>query len=164
MTAIDAIQSALTFTKKLLESFVADFTDADFLVRPVPGANHAAWQVGHVIAGEVYMIGSQLPHIKYPELPAGFNEAHDNKNTSADGPAGFLTKAEYLALFDKVRAVTMAAVAGLTETDLDRPTTGGPAAYAPTLGKLLLMASDHTLMHVGQFSVIRRKLGKPVVF
>ena len=37
-------------------------------------------------------------------------------------------------------------------------------AYAPTLGKLLLLAADHTLMHAAQFSVVRRKLGKPIVF
>jgi hypothetical protein len=26
------------------------------------------------------------------------------------------------------------------------------------------LASNHTLMHAGQFSVIRRRLGKPVLF
>ncbi len=164
MTGKDAIQSALASTKSYLECYVGDYTDADLLVRPVPTANHAAWQIGHIIAGEWYMVSSQLPDAKYPELPAGFAETHDNKNAGADGPAGFLTKAEYLSLFDQVRAATLAAIAGLSDADLDRPTTGGPAAYAPTLGKLLLLAADHTLMHAAQFSVVRRKLGKPIVF
>ena len=35
---------------------------------------------------------------------------------------------------------------------------------APTLGALLLLQSNHTLMHAGQFTVVRRKLGKPVLF
>jgi uncharacterized damage-inducible protein DinB len=75
-----------------------------------------------------------------------------------------LKKDEYLKLFDEVRAATIAAVMKLTDADLDRPTTGSMKAYAPTLGVLLLMAANHTLMHAGQFSVIRRKLGKPVLF
>ncbi|MBV8230589.1 MAG: hypothetical protein JO329_11450, partial [Planctomycetaceae bacterium] len=46
----------------------------------------------------------------------------------------------------------------------DRPATGKVAAFAPTLGHVLLLASNHTLMHAGQFSVVRRLLGKPVLF
>ncbi len=38
------------------------------------------------------------------------------------------------------------------------------ARFAPTVGHLLLMLSNHDLMHAGQFSVLRRKLGKPVLF
>jgi len=38
------------------------------------------------------------------------------------------------------------------------------AKIAPTLGALILLQSNHTLMHAGQFTVVRRKLGKPVLF
>ena len=38
------------------------------------------------------------------------------------------------------------------------------AQFAPTLGSLFLLVSNHALMHGGQFSVVRRKLGKPVLF
>ena len=47
---------------------------------------------------------------------------------------------------------------------LDRPTTGRMAKFAPTVGAMLLLVSNHTLMHGGQFTVVRRKLGKPVLF
>ena len=33
----------------------------------------------------------------------------------------------------------------------------------PTLADLFLMLSTHTMMHAGQFTVVRRKLGKPVL-
>jgi hypothetical protein len=162
MTGREAIQAALEATKGDLPTYVKDFSDADLLVRPVPGANHAAWQIGNVIGGDIFFIGSELPDTPYPQLPPGFAELHGSKGATKD--EGFLTKAEYLELFEKVRSATIAAVGRLTDSDLDRPVTGPGKAFAPTLGKLFIAASNHTLMHAGQFSVIRRKLGKPVLF
>jgi hypothetical protein len=164
MNGRDAIKSALESTRFILNWFVSDFSDADLFVRPVPGANHAAWQIGNVIVGDPFLVRSQLPDAAYPELPAGFKEMHGPEGTAKDGPEGFLTKAEYLSLFDAVRSATIVAVDKLSDADLDRPSTGQLATFAPTLGKLLLLVSNHTLLHAGQFSVIRRKLGKPVLF
>ncbi len=161
MKATEAIKATLDSNTHLLEWFVSDFSDADLLVRPVPGANHAAWQIGNVIGGDLYLIQSQLPETPYPELPPGFLERHGKEGASQEGPEGFLTSAGYLELFGKVRGVTLEALAKLSDEDLDQPTIGAPAAYVPNLGGAFLMAANHTLMHAGQFSVIRRKLGKP---
>jgi hypothetical protein len=38
------------------------------------------------------------------------------------------------------------------------------ADFAPTTGHLALMTASHIMMHVGQLQVIRRKLGKPLLF
>lgn len=164
MNGTAAIQAALESTRFTLNWFLSDFSDADMLVRPVPGANHAAWQVGNVIVGDVMLVQEQLPDAVFPELPAGFAESHGAPGANSDDPADFLTKAEYLELFDRVRAATIAVVGSLSDSDLDRPCTGEIAAFAPTLGQLLLLVSNHTLMHAGQFTVIRRLLGKPVLF
>jgi hypothetical protein len=164
MNGREAIQAALEGTRSTLKWFVSDFTDEELLVRPVPGANHAAWQIGNVIVGDRWLVQSQLPDAVFPELPPGFEETHGSEGAKKDGPEGFLTKAEYLSLFDAARSATIAAVGSLTDADLDRPSVGQVANFAPTLGRAFLLVSDHTLMHAGQFSVIRRKLGKPVLF
>lgn len=158
-----AIKAALEGTKSVLNWYVSDFSEADLFVRPVPESNHAAWQIGNVIIGDAFLVRDQLPDAEYPELPAGFMETHGSEGAGKDGPEGFLTKAEYLALFEKVRAATIASLEKFSDEDLDRPTTGRMANFAPTLGHVFLAASNHTLMHAGQFSVIRRKLGKPVL-
>jgi hypothetical protein len=163
MTGRDAIRIALETTKNDVEMFLADFSDEDLFVRPVPNANHAAWQIGNIIAGDVYLVQAEIPDAKFPELPAGFMEQHSSGNTKADGPAGFLKKAEYLKLFADVRAATIAALMKLSDADLDKPTSDAMKHYAATLGTLFIMTSNHTLWHAGQFSVIRRKLGKPVL-
>jgi hypothetical protein len=163
MNAKEAIKTALTGTQQLLTWYLGDLSDADLLVRPVPSANHIAWQLGHLIAAEIQLLG-QLPGAAYPELPAGFAEQHGKTTAAADPPKGFASKAEYVSLFNKVREATLATVAKLSEADLDKPTQGNMAQFAPTLGALVLLQSNHVLMHAGQFTVVRRKLGKPVLF
>jgi hypothetical protein len=164
MTAIDAIRTALQSTHHLITWFLSDLSDADLLVRPVQGANHIAWQIGHVLVTETRLVSQQGFRAVYPELPAGFEKQH-SKDTQAREPAtGFATRGEYVDLFTKVRHATIAGLNALKESNLEAPTTGPMAAFAPTLGALLLLTSNHSLMHAGQFSVVRRKLRKPVLF
>src|SRR5437764_517710 len=146
MNGPQAIQAALKSSQFLLPMYLGDLSDADLLVRPVPGANHIAWQLGHLITSEPHLVKAGLPDADFPELPAGFTEAHASTAASSDAPQKFRTKAEYLDLFGKVRAATIAAVAKLSDADLDKPTSGNMAKFAPTLGALLLMTSNHVLM------------------
>jgi uncharacterized damage-inducible protein DinB len=163
MNAKDAIKTALASTQQILQSYLSDLSDADLLVRPVPQANHIAWQLGHLISAENTMVNSIAPGA-CPDLPAGFADQH-NKSTAAKEPAtGFRTTEEYLGLFQKTRAGTQAALAKMSDSDLDKPTTGQMAKFAPTVGAWFLLQANHTLMHAGQVSVARRKLGKPIVF
>jgi hypothetical protein len=164
MNGKDAIKTALRGTANLLNWFVSDLSDADLLVRPCPGANHIAWQLGHLLLAEVDLVGKHVPGVSFPELPAGFREKHSKEKAASDAPGEFLKKSEYLSLFNNLREITVTAVDRLTDADLDRPNTGNMAKFAPTLGALLLLQSNHTMMHAGQFTAVRRKLGKPVLF
>ena len=163
MTAKDAIKTALTGTQRMLSWYLSDLSDADLLVRPVPTANHIAWQLGHLINSEHSLLG-QLPGAAYPALPAGWAEQHGKSAAPVDPPKGFATKAEYLTRFNQAREVTLTTLAKMADADLDKPTQGNMAQFAPTLGALLLLQANHTMMHVGQFTPVRRKLGKPVLF
>jgi hypothetical protein len=164
MRGVDAVRSALQSTHHLVTWFLGDLSDADLVVRPTPGANHIAWQMGHLIQSEPGLIRSTLPQAVYPELPASFADKHSKEGQAKESPADFCTRAEYIDLFTRTRQATIAALEALTDADLDRPTEGRMAQFAPTLGSLFLLVSNHALMHGGQFSVVRRKLGKPVLF
>lgn len=161
MNACKLVEQSLNFTQFVINNSLGDLSDADLLVHPVEGANHIAWQIGHLIVTE-RRLAKQLPGARYPELPAGFAEKYDNKPDAQNASGGFATKAQYVDLFNQTRAATVAAVAKLTDADLDKPATG--PANINTLGGLLNLISNHTMMHGGQFSVVRRKLGKPVLF
>ncbi len=162
MQAKDAIKTALVSTQNLVPMYFGDLSDADILVRPVPSANHIAWQMGHLIHAEVSLLKEQLHSAVYPELPGGYKEQHHAKNAGSD--KGFGSKADYLTTFNKVREATIANLAKLSDADLDKPTTGNMAPFAPTLGAFFILLANHTMMHAGQFTAVRRKLGKPIVF
>jgi hypothetical protein len=162
MTAKDLIRRLIESGHRIVRSYVDDLTDAELLVRSVPGANHAAWQLGHMIGGVHRMlvgIGCASPG-----LPAGFAEAHQRETAAVDDPAKFASKAEYLALMDQMKAASLAAVDGVADADLDKPSPEFMQAYAPTVGVVLMLLGSHWLMHAGQLVPIRRKLGKPPLF
>jgi hypothetical protein len=79
-------------------------------------------------------------------------------------PVGFLNKAEYLDLLAATHEATMASLATLSDADLDRPVKGDASRSAPTLGDLFLNVSGNQGIHQGQFTIVRRKLGKPVLY
>lgn len=164
MTAKDAIKEMLVSTQNMMSMLFSDLSDADLLVRPVPSANHIAWQMGHLIESETGIIRGQVPTASYPELPEGI-KGQGSAKTSATPPAGgYLKKADYLEWFNKVRAATLANLDQLPDAELDRPSTGAMKDFAPTVGAMFILVGHHTVMHSGQFSVVRRALNKPVLF
>ena len=164
MNATSVIKLALTSTKELLNWYVSDLSDADLLVRPVPQANHIAWQLGHLVVGDIGLIKDEIPGANFPELPATWMAQHDKATAAQEPPKGFATKKEYLDLFNGTRDATIALVDKLKDADLDTPVKGKMAKFAPTWAALLLLCANHTTMHAAQFTVVRRKLGKPILF
>jgi hypothetical protein len=133
-------------------------------VRVTPGGNHLAWQLGHLIVSERQLLGPHIGADSYPELPAGFENQHNNETAKLDPPQGFLKKADYIDLFAKTRAATLATLERLSDADLDRPIQGGLSQFAPNVGAMIFLQIDHTTMHTAQCTPVRRKLGKPVLF
>lgn len=164
MNVKDALRSLLKGNHHMVKMYLADLSDEDLLVRPVPGANHIAWQLGHLIYGEAAGFQPLIPGAKPVALPAGFAELYGKDGATNDDPGAFLKKAAYLELAGQAREATLAALENLSEADLDQPITGRMASIAPTVGALLLLTGNHDMMHAGQWTVVRRKLGKPVLF
>jgi hypothetical protein len=128
----------------------------------VPGANHIAWQMGHMIAGTQQMIAElgQTP----PPLPPGFKEAYTAETSASDDPAKFNAKAEYVALAAQMKEASLNAIDQTPDGDLDKPSPESMREYAPTMAAALLILGSHWMMHAGQFVPIRRKLGKGPLF
>ncbi len=163
MQAKEALKLGLTSTQGLVTWYVSDLSDHDLTVRPVPSANNVAWQLGHLIEGEIHL-GSALPGSHYPEIHASIKGKYDKASASGVPSGGYLTKDAYMELFSQARAATLANVDKLADADLDKPNTGGMAKFAPRYADLIVLMANHTLMHAGQFTVLRRALGKPVLF
>ncbi len=164
MQAKEVVKIALRSTQDTLQMFLNDLSDKDLTARPVPSANNIAWQLAHLIMAEKFLLLGELPGVNYPEAPAAIAALGSERTGKVEPAEGYLGKAQYLEWFGKMRAATIAAVDKLSDADLDKTVTNMMAQHAPTLGALLILTANHTLMHGGQFTVIRRALGKPVIF
>lgn len=163
MNARDTIRKSLDMSDMICNGYLEDMTDAELLVRPVPGANHIAWQLGHLINSEHSMIEAAIPG-SMPALPAGFAEKYTPETSKSDDPKAFHTKDEYMKIRGQQRAATLKALEKLSDADLDKPSPESFRSYAPTFCDLFGLHGAHALMHGGQWAVVRRKLGRKPLF
>jgi hypothetical protein len=162
MTVKDLTKHVVGFSHQIVRGYVSDLTDEQLLVRSVPGTNHIAWSLGHLIAGDTQML-EMIGHTGI-KLPSGFVEQYTKETATSDDPAKFHRKSVYLDLMDKSRTAVLAAIDRTPEADFDKPAPEEMRAYAPTVAAVLTLLGTHWLMHAGQFVPIRRVLGKPPLF
>jgi len=161
MNAHDAIKLTIDSATMIGDSYLKDLSDAELLHRPAPGGNHINWQLGHLIASEHQLVKQAAPESARP-LPAGFAEKYTRETAKLDDPKAFCSKEELLKAQKEQRAATLAAMSKLSDADFDKPSG---MDWAPTLGALYTAAAGgHWLMHVGQWAVVRRQLGRPPLF
>lgn len=157
----EAIQHNLKLAKMLLHRYVDDLTPAEFLHQPVPGANHAAWVVGH-LARTARIACERLGLESLPTLPEGWKEqfAATRQAATTDQPQG--NPAELLRLFDQHHDLIAAAAPSVPAAKFAEP----PPITSPlfeNMGEFLHFLGMHVALHAGQLSTVRRSLGKPPV-
>jgi uncharacterized damage-inducible protein DinB len=163
MNAKPVIRQMLDRARMVSNMLLADLSDADLLVRPAPGANHIAWQLGHLICSENQMVESIQPG-SMPALPAGFAEKYTKETAESDDPGNFTSKDEYLRLYQQQREATLKLLDTIADADMQKPSPEPMRQIGPTMADMFSLVSDHEVMHGGQFSSVRRILGKPRVF
>ena len=162
MDARGAIEASMGLAERIVGKYLEDFSDADLLVRPVPQANHTAWQLGHLICSEHRLMNMLSPG-SMPKLPDGFLDKYTKDTSKVDDPQAFHPKAEYMKLRAEQRAGTMAVLAKTPPAQFDEPAPEAVRRMFKTVGDVFTIIATHPIMHAGQWVVVRRKLGKPVV-
>jgi hypothetical protein len=158
-----AVRTTFEMADLITQAYLADLTPQEMLIRPAPDANHVAWQLGHLIAGERDFVEAGVPG-SMPPLPAGFAERYTKDTAASDKPADFLSKEEYLKIAKDVRAATLKVLDGLNDADFDKPVAGNVPPFVKRVGDCFLAVGTHWIMHSGQWVVLRRKLGRPRQF
>jgi DinB superfamily len=162
MNVKDAINSNADMALFLLNSYLSDLTDQDLLVRPVPQANHIAWQLGHLIVSTNKFL-EFLDKDLTPALPSGFIDSYDKSKASLNDQKDFHSKSTYLDIFAKQISASKQIIERISEAELDKPGLESARSYAPTIGAMLMLIGSHIIMHVGQIVVVRRMLNKSIV-
>ena len=158
MSTAQLISKNILQTKGMIERTLADFSDADMMFRPAKTANHAIWQMGHLANSVRGMVTTCDSSVKFPfEDDTRFGKS----KASFDDAAFFPNKAELLSRWNQAMDIAAAWVAKLSDADIAKPTPERMQAFAPTVGDVAILLASHPFMHLGQFQVTRRALGKP---
>ncbi len=161
MESKDIIRQTLNSSTHIVKDYIKDLSDEDLLARPVPGMNPIAWQLGHLLSVERKVIEEISPG-SCPALPDGFDDMH-NKEAAANPGANYLTKDEYVKVWDDQYAATLAVLDRLDDAALSEAPQNTFNGMCPTVGHKINFMGLHTMMHVGQFVAVRRTSGKPIV-
>ena len=156
-TANDVLVHSLTATQLMVQRFTADLQPTEYLHRPAPKANCAAWTVGHLAVSDRHvlkMLGAELPPIA-----EGF-EQRFSREDGCPQAEDFGDVSAIVPVFNDHRTRLIDAVGRATPEQLAKPLEK-PHPMFKTLGEFVSFMSAHTAMHVGQITIIRRSLGRP---
>jgi hypothetical protein len=159
MTPNDLIAGGHRMAKHFLHRMVDDLSPAEFRHHPVPGANSAAWVVGH-LALTARRTAERLGVTDLPAVPPGLADRLTVTKQPAGDQADLGDPAELVKLFDACTDSLIEAARALPAEALVGPTK---APLASNAGEGLVFLALHVAMHSGQLSTIRRSLGKPPV-
>ena len=162
MNSREAIKNAMSTSEMVCMAYLNDMNDDELMMRPQQDCNHINWQIGHLIASDHQMVSGCLPDAM-PALPEGFAEKYTRETCTKDNAAEFCNKEELFSVYKQQRSAAQAALDKLSDDDLDKPTPEEMKAYAPNVGAAFSMLGSHWLMHAGQWAVVRRQTGKPIV-
>ena len=141
---------------------VDDLSVAEWLHQPVPGANCAAWIVGHLtLVTRGALLRNRIRDL--PEFPADLKAKVTATSQIAGEQLGFGDTKELLALFDAHIEAYLNWVGSVTEESLAKE-PGTQVPFSSTLAEAIQFGAMHIAMHTGQLTTIRRSLGKPPLF
>ena len=163
MSIAEQIKTELNLPAFVVQTYLADLTDEDLMRRPVPNANHIAWQLGHLIDAE-HKLNNMVCPDSMPALPDGFSDQHSKETAGSDDASAFLTKDEYTKVMEAQRAGTLALLDRLSDEDLQQPAPEKIQQFGATVGAVIAGQSAHWMMHAGQWVIVRRQLGKEAIF
>ena len=160
MTPNDVLAAGYRMSGQLLHRMTDDLTAEEWNRQPVPGANSAAWVIGHL----ALTLRNGLRRMRAPDVPdfpAGLEEKFKTTKQPACDQSDCGDPKALLAIFDACLERFMALVRTLPDDALTAAAEGPP--LATNRAEAIQFGALHIAMHTGQLSTIRRSLGKPPV-
>jgi len=159
MTPNELLAGGYRMARQMVHMMCDDMTADEFRHQPVPGANSAAWIVGH-LAVVARRTADRLGATDLPVLTEEFIGRFSATKQPAGAQTDLGSKTELLALLDSCVEKVMQSLVKLTTATLEGPALG-PSRFATNYAEAVLFGAMHVTMHCGQLSAIRRSLGKP---
>jgi DinB superfamily len=155
VSRIAQLRQSIDTARRMTLGLIEDIPDDQWTYQPFAGANHVAFNLLHLLVSSDWgptALGD--PAHPWVDLFEGVLKQGPLVDRASYPPKEVLlealaaAQARFTGLLDRLR-----------DEDLDRPTTGAIAEYAPTLGAVLDSHVWHEGFHCGEIAVIRKALG-----
>jgi hypothetical protein len=159
MTPNDLLAAGYRMSAAFLHRMVDDLTPEEFERQPLPGANCAAWVVGHLaltLRNTLRRFGAE----DLPTIPDDVVSKLKTTRAAAGEQCDYGDPKALLAIFDSCIERLQTAVQQIPAEALTAASEI-PVPFPNNRGEAILFGSLHIMMHAGQLSTIRRSLGKP---
>lgn len=161
MTPNDVLAAAYRMSAQLFHRLVDDLTPEEFNLQPVPGANCAAWVVGH-LALALRNSARRMGARNLPDIPEEVAAKLKATRQPAGEQCGYGDSKRLLAVFDACLERLIAAIRELPPEALTAPSDIA-VPFPTNRAEAILFGAIHIATHTGQLSTIRRSLGKPPI-
>jgi hypothetical protein len=159
VTTFDLIASGYRMGCQLVHNLCADLTPEEFQHQPMPGANSAAWIVGH-LALTAKRTAERLGATGMPQVSDDFVARFKATRQQAGNQSQLGSKEELLALLDVSIEKLMESIKGLSPEALTGPAPPTAPPFVKSYSDMMLFGAMHITVHCGQLSTIRRSLGR----
>ena len=142
------------FTAKVLSEIESD---ADWIRRPVPAANHALWIAGHLGYATNGFIGMVDPARKRSQ--DDYAQLFGKGSQCVDELSAYPPPAVVKGFWLERSAAFVELLDACSEEDLTREVPQGPG-FMPDVAAVFQMGVWHEALHAGQLTIIHRMLGQ----
>ena len=143
----------------LLGQFTGDLTDGEYFKAPVPGANHAAWIIGHIACSEDSIVAGATGGTK--RIPEATHELFKGGSVCVPEASKYPSRKKIDELLRDTRARTVEALKACDAGKWSDPSPEGwPKEVFPTKGAMWGALAMHQYWHLGQLTVCRSAMKK----
>lgn len=153
---------AMRFGRGFLKMLLEKTPDSLFYTPAFPGANHAAWVVGHLALTDNLFLTALAGQPS--KIPAEWDALFGVNSKAIPDPAKYPSRAELMKVLDECRAALESWLSSLTDNQLLQPIEGDYAMFAANPAQLGSSSSFHDGFHAAQISATRRASGLPPMF
>jgi hypothetical protein len=154
--------NALAFSARIIDKFLADFPADKRTVQPFPGANHAAWIIGHIASTNDHFRTSLGKNQKpvCPESWGGPTMFGMKSEPTADN-SRYPSWIELTGTLKKSQDALAAWFSSMTEAQLAEPMPEKLKMFGADFASLMSTMAVHQALHFGQLSALRRAFALP---
>ena len=160
MNTIEFIKQNLESSTGWAMGLINDMRDTPLTQPTAAGGNHPLWVLGHITYAESNLLDGFIlgQSNRFPELKEQFDQG---STPTADADA-YPSMDDLMGKFETIRAATLAHLATLSESDLDKSTTAPEELkqFFGTVGACFSAMAVHIAFHAGQVADARRAAGK----